>query len=172
MARRKRYEKIDINVEPFLSIMAIVLKLISLVLVVVIVMRIAINPKGKRIVAFTGPVLGTREYDEPQDSFLYRLPSAMGLRSYSSDMPAGRAGAHGMICSGRDNSVNQLLDKVQQHKDEEYVVVMVRPQSVKFYRTVRNLIEKRPIDVGYDAIDANFKVDWDAAEKALAISED
>jgi hypothetical protein len=43
---------------------------------------------------------------------------------------------------------------------------------VKFYRTVRNLIEKRPIDVGYDAIDADFKVDWNAAEKALAISED
>src|SRR5271156_4557693 len=48
MARRKRYEKIDINVEPFLSIMAIVLKLISLILVV-IVMRIAINPKMKKI---------------------------------------------------------------------------------------------------------------------------
>jgi hypothetical protein len=71
-----------------------------------------------------------------------------------------------------DNAVNQLLDKVQQHKDDEYIVVMVRPSSVKFYRTVRNLIEKRPIDVGYDAIDANFKVDWDAAEKALAISPD
>jgi hypothetical protein len=50
---------------------------------------------------------------------------------------------------------------------------MVRPQSVKFYRTVRNLISKNyTIDVGYDAIDADFKVDWNAAEKALAISED
>jgi hypothetical protein len=49
---------------------------------------------------------------------------------------------------------------------------MVRPKSVKFYRTVRNLIEKRPIDVGYDAIDTNFKVDWNEGEKALAISDD
>ena len=53
MAHRRPYEKIDINVEPFLSIMAIVLKLISLILVV-IVMRIAVNPKGKRIIAFAG----------------------------------------------------------------------------------------------------------------------
>jgi len=26
--------------------------------------------------------------------------------------------------------------------------------------------------VGYDAIDADFKVDWNAAEKALAVSPD
>jgi hypothetical protein len=67
--------------------------------------------------------------------------------------------------------VNQLLDKVQQHEKQEYVVVMVRPKSVVLYRTVRKLIEKRPIDVGYDAVDADFKVDWNEAEKALTISE-
>jgi hypothetical protein len=48
---------------------------------------------------------------------------------------------------------------------------MVRPESVKYYRTVRNLIGKRPIDVGYDAVDADFKVDWDEARKALSVAE-
>jgi hypothetical protein len=169
MARRKRYEKIDINVEPFLSIMAIVLKLISLVLVV-IVMRIAINPKGKRIVAFSGLYSGHGNTTNPKiPSYIDCHPD--GLTLYSSDIPAGIPVTWDDL-QRPDNSVNQLLDKVQQHKEEEYVVVMVRPQSVKFYRTVRNLIEKRPIDVGYDAIDADFKVDWNAAEKALAISED
>ncbi len=65
-----------------------------------------------------------------------------------------------------------MLDKVQAHKDDEYVVVLVRPRSVRLYRTVRNLIKKRPIEVGYDAIDADFKVDWNEAEKGLAISTD
>ena len=45
MEGRKRYKQISIDVEPFLSIMAIVLKLISVILVV-IVMRIALNPKA------------------------------------------------------------------------------------------------------------------------------
>ncbi len=67
--------------------------------------------------------------------------------------------------------MSQLLDKVQEHSKDQYVVVMVRPKSVVLYRTVRNLIGKRPIDVGYDAVDADFKVDWNEAEKALAISE-
>jgi hypothetical protein len=94
-----------------------------------------------------------------------------GLTLYSSDMPAGVQVTWDDL-QRPDNAVERLLDKVQQHKEEAYVVVMARPQSVKFFRTVRKLIEKRPIDVGYDAIDADFKVDWNAAERALAISED
>ena len=169
MARRKAYEKIDINVEPFLSIMAIVLKLISLILVV-IVMRIAMNPKGKRIVAFAGLYSGHGNTVNPKiPSYIDCHPD--GLTLYSSDMPAGIPVTWDDL-QRPSNAVYQLLDKVQQHKEDEYVVVMVRPQSVKFFRTVRNLIEKRPIDVGYDAIDADFKVDWDAAEKALAVSPD
>ena len=47
MAGKKHYKQINIDVEPFLSIMAIVLKLVSLILVV-IVMRIAVNAGGKK----------------------------------------------------------------------------------------------------------------------------
>ena len=53
MEGRKRYKQISIDVEPFLSIMAIVLKLISLILVV-IVMRIAVNPKAIKVVDLLG----------------------------------------------------------------------------------------------------------------------
>ena len=53
MGRVKEYRAIQIDVEPFLSIMAIVLKLISLILVV-IVMRIALNPQAKKIIALVG----------------------------------------------------------------------------------------------------------------------
>jgi hypothetical protein len=169
MARRKRYEKIDINVEPFLSIMAIVLKLISLILVV-IVMRIAMNPNSKKIIAFAGLYSGHNNTANPKiPSYIDCLPD--GLMLYSNDSPHGTPVSWDDL-QRPDNAVNLLLDKVQQHKEDEYVVVMVRPKSVKFYRTVRNLIEKRPIDVGYDAIDTNFKVDWNEGEKALAISDD
>jgi hypothetical protein len=42
---------------------------------------------------------------------------------------------------------------------------------VKFYRTIRSLLNKRPIDVGYDVVDSDFKVDWDEANKALAVAD-
>jgi hypothetical protein len=168
MARRKPYEKIDINVEPFLSIMVIVLKLISLILVA-IVMRIAMNPEGKKIIAFAGLYAGHGNVANPKiPSYIDCHPDRLTL--YSNDMPRGTQVSREDL-QRPDNPVSQLLDTVQQHGKDQYVVVMVRPQSVMLYRTVRNLIGKRPIDVGYDAVDADFKVDWNEAEKALAISE-
>ena len=165
MAKRKTYEKIDINVEPFLSIMAIVLKLISLILVV-IVMRIAINPKLKRIIALNGLWSGrgnevdakTPSYIDCHESFVTIYPGNKKATWEDLQQPG--------------NFVETLLDKVQADKDEQYIVVMARPKSVKLYRTVRNLIGKRPIDVGYDAVDADFNVNWDEARKALSIKED
>jgi hypothetical protein len=168
MARRKPYEKIDINVEPFLSIMAIVLKLISLILVVIL-MRIVMNPNKRRVVN-VGVYSGHDNESNPKaPSYIDCRPD--GLTLYSSDMPGGTPVTWDDL-QRPDNDLERMLDRVQQHKEEAYVVVLARPQSVKFYRTVRKLIEKRPLDVGYDAIDANFKVDWNAAEKALAVSED
>src|SRR5579871_2645144 len=139
MARRKAYEKIDINVEPFLSIMAIVLKLISLILVV-IVMRIAMNPKAKRIVAIPGLFSGHGNTTDPKIPY-YIDCGPEGLVLYSSDLPNGTPVGWDDL-QRPDNALNQFLDKVEKNKKDEYIVVMVRPRSVKFYRTVRNLITK------------------------------
>lgn len=164
MARRKQYEKIDINVEPFLSIMAIVLKLISLILVV-IVMRIALNPHALKIIALAGIHPGRGNIENPKiPSYIDCHPDGLVLYPLGTKVSWEDLQRPG-------NAVEQLLEKVQENAAKEYVVVMVRPQSVKYYRTVRNLIGKRPIDVGYDAVDADFKVDWDEARKALSVSE-
>src|SRR5271154_748225 len=110
MARRKPYEKIDINVEPFLSIMVIVLKLISLILVA-IVMRIAMNPGSKKIVAFAGLYAGHGNVANPKiPSYIDCQPDKLTL--YSSDMPQGTVVSKDDL-QRSDNAVNQLLDKVQ-----------------------------------------------------------
>lgn len=166
MARRKEYEKIDINVEPFLSIMAIVLKLISLVLVV-IVLRIAVNPKAKRILSFAQLWTGRGNIENPKS------PSYLDCHSDRVVAYPGNKAATWEDLQKPGNPVEELLSRVQANKDEEYVIVLVRPQSVRLYRAIRKLIEKRPgVDVGYDAMDADFEVNWDEAKKALAIRED
>ena len=165
MSRRRHYQKIDIDVEPFLSIMAIVLKLISLILVV-IVMRIAVNPKGKKIVSIPGMREGRATEGEIKNpSYIDCTPD--GAVIYPSD---------GKLITWEElqhpgNAIELLLDKVQANSDEEYIVLMVRPKSLKYYRTIRNMISKRPIDVGYDVMEANFLVDWDEATRGLAVSE-
>ena len=165
MARRKRYEKIDINGEPFLSIMAIVLKLISLILVV-IVMRIAVNKKGIRVVALAG--LWDQSTGNTTDT---KVPSYIDCQEDGLVLYPVQKHVSWEQLQHPGNDVEQLLDAVQGKKETDYIVVMVRPKSVKFYRTVRSLLSKRPIDVGYDVVDPDFKVEWDEANKALGVAE-
>ena len=67
-----------------------------------------------------------------------------------------------------NNPVIQLLDKIQAQAQSEYLVILARPQSVKFFRAVRKLASQRPIDVGYDAVDADFTVKWQATAKTVS----
>jgi hypothetical protein len=129
-------------------------------------MRIAVNPKGKRIIAFAGLYSGHNNVTNP------KIPSYIDCQPDKLVLYPGGVKVAWEELQQLGNPVEKLLDKVQARKDDEYVVVMVRPRSVRLYRTVRNLISKRPIEVGYDAIDADFKIDWNEAEKGLAISTD
>lgn len=167
MARRKAYEKIDINVEPFLSIMAIVLKLISLILVV-IVMRIAINPKARRILAFAELWTGHGNVENPKSPSYIDCRADRRVIIYP-----GNKTVTWEDLQRPGNAVEQLLTRVQNRKDEEYVIVLVRPKSVLMYRAIRSMLDKRAgVDVGYDAMDADFEVNWDEAKRGLAIKED
>jgi len=165
MAGRKEYKKIDIDVEPFLSIMAIVMKLISLILVV-IVMRIAVNPKLKRVVAlpdlWEGSTNNTANVKEPSyiDCFLDKIIVYPGNKTNSWEE-----------LQRPENAVVSLLDKVQANSTSEYVVVLARPQSVKFYRFIRRRLSERNIDVGADVVDAKYTVNWNEALKGLAVEE-
>ena len=165
MAGKKHYKQINIDVEPFLSIMAIVLKLVSLILVV-IVMRIAVNAGGKKIVSLTKYSsthgINASEAKEPSyiDCYVNHVvlyPSMVTNTWEDLQNP--------------DNAVEHLLDQVQSSNTTQYVIVMARPDAVKVFRSVRKMISNHTIDVGYDVVDADFKVNWDAAVKALAVSK-
>ena len=58
------------------------------------------------------------------------------------------------------NALEKLLDKVQADRTSEFMVVFARPKSVKSYRMIRMMIAQRPVDVGYDVLDADEKPTW------------
>jgi hypothetical protein len=70
------------------------------------------------------------------------------------------------------NEIEKLLDKIEANKEKEYVVLMVRPRSVKFFRLIRTMIGKRPISTGKDIVDEDFEVKWNEAEKLLGVKTD
>jgi len=58
-----------------------------------------------------------------------------------------------------DNAVEKLLDQVQASNQTRYVMVMARPDSVKVFRQVCKMVSERPIDVGFDVVDADFRAE-------------
>src|SRR5437867_1652526 len=107
MAGRKEYKNINIDVEPFLSIMAIVLKLISLILVV-IVMRIAVNKDAKRVVALAG--LWDQSTGNTTD---IKIPSYIDCREDGVTLYPGAQHITWEQLQHPNNDVEKLLDLVQ-----------------------------------------------------------
>lgn len=165
MARGRTKGKTDLDVIGFLSVMSIVTGLICLILFV-IALRIALNPNALKIVSFK---LFTSSRASPSNP---KIPSYIDCHPDHIVLYPGGTKVSWEDLQRPGNPLELMLDNIQANAAREYVIVMVRPQSVKFYRTVRNLIGKRPIDVGYDAVDADFQVDWEAAVKALGTFQD
>ena len=165
MAGKKHYKQISIDVEPFLSIMAIVLKLVSLILVV-IVMRIALDPYGKIIVNIsddntwhsktTADKAKEPRYIDCHEDHVILYPSHVTNTLENLQQP--------------DNAVEKMLEEVEKNAVKEYVVVMARPDSVKVFRSVRKMIGEHKIDVGYDVLNADYKIDWEKSVKALGVA--
>jgi hypothetical protein len=165
MARKRARGKTDLDVVGFLSVMSIVTGLICLILFV-IALRIAMNPKLLKIVSFK---LFSSSRASPHNP---KIPSYIDCWPDKVMIYPGNKALTWEDLQQPRNELEKMLDKIQENTDQEYVIVMVRPQSVKFYRTVRSMLGKRAIDIGYDAIDADFKVNWSDALKSLGVAEE
>jgi biopolymer transport protein ExbD len=162
---RKKAEKIDIDVLPFTSIMMIVAGVVSLILFLV-GLRIAMNPKALRVVSLPG-LMGSQNVGESLKVPFYIDVAPDGMTIYPGEITVSVA-----EFQMPGNEVEKLLDRIEKNHEEEYVVVLARPGSVRLFRSLRNQIAKRRMDVGYEFMDADFKVNWNEAVQALNIAED
>lgn len=165
MARKRTKMKTDLDVTGFLSVMSIVTGLICLILFV-IALRIALNPKLVKVVSFK---LFSSSRSSPHNP---KVPSYIDCGPEYIMLYPGSKKLTWENLQRPGNELEKMLDKIQEKREEEYVIVMVRPKSIDLYRTVRSLLGKRPIDIGYDVIDADFKVNWSEALRSLGVVEE
>ena len=168
MARRRKVEKIDIDVLPYLSIMAITLNLLCLILIV-IVTRIALNPEALPVMVLEGLYKSETEYD-PSKGIL-KMPHYVDCRPDSLQIYPGPQPVTAANLGEPGNPFERLLDRVAANSAKEYVILLVRPDSARFYREARRMITERDIDVGYDAVDADYVINWEEQKKILGITD-
>lgn len=59
---------------------------------------------------------------------------------------------------GRNTPLAHLLAKVARKRDREYVIVALRPSGYPHFSRVRQQVENRGIQIGYEPIDEEWKL--------------
>jgi len=78
----------------------------------------------------------------------------------SSDSDTESAVLEGKIRSRIENTqFANLLRRIQRNRDDKYIVVMVRPSGFDTLLVLRNFLLTKGIDVGYEPIDQNWKLE-------------
>lgn len=57
---------------------------------------------------------------------------------------------------GRDTALRRLLRQVRERRSTEYVIVAVRPDGFELFPEVRDQVEGRGIQIGYEPLDAGW----------------
>lgn len=53
------------------------------------------------------------------------------------------------------------LGDISQKRDKEYLIIAVRPGGIEAFRELRNLVESRGIDIGYEPLDDGWQLKFE-----------
>ena len=174
MPAKKQY-KVDIDVVPYLSIMAIVLKLICLILIVM-VMRIAINPDALKVIRYeklwqppeeaettTNPQGGSEKQISREPVYIDCHPDRVEIQ------PEGKV-IQALELSEKNGTFETVIRRLESNSSNEFAIIIARPNSAPIYRFVRRQIAARKLTVGYDVLEGDVIIDWAKAMKDLAVN--
>ena len=174
MPAKKPY-KVDIDVVPYLSIMAIVLKLICLILIVM-VMRIAINPDALKVIRYeklwqppeeaetkTNSQGGSEKQISREPVYIDCHPDRVEIQ------PEGKV-IQALELSEKNGTFETVIRRLESNSSNEFAIIIARPNSAPIYRFVRRQIAARKLTVGYDVLEGDVIIDWAKALKDLAVN--
>lgn len=65
------------------------------------------------------------------------------------------------------NALETMLERVHAVRDEEYIILLVRPRAAEVYRRVARAIQDRNIDLGVELFEAGREVNYDIRRAAI-----
>ncbi|AUC60961.1 hypothetical protein AA637_07230 [Cyanobacterium sp. HL-69] len=141
MRRRSRANKIEMELFPFLSVLACTIG--TLILLIIVISTESIESSSE--VTIIGQ---TEEGQNSAKTPRYIECREDGIILHPSEefVPRNRL--------SRSNSpLLTLIEEVENNRNNEYVIVILRPTGLETFYEVRDLIEARNIDIGYEPID-------------------
>ena len=163
--RRRTFsrQKTDIELFPFLSILACTIGTLILLIIVLTTQNLAQpeitseqreenlnqNDKQVKIVARDEGENGTNKTKNP----VYIECREDGIVLYPDKIfvPKAEIGSY-------SSPLQELITLIKINKDKEYLIIAVRPKSIDVFKQVRSLVEKAEIDMGYEPIDDDWEL--------------
>ena len=137
---------IELELFPFLSVLVCTIGTLIL-LIIVVTSQILSNQRQVTIVARSESGQNqtkTPRYIECQGNGIIIYPSQDLVLKEDIDSPS--------------SALRRLLDEVSSRRNEEYLIVAIRPDGIDVFDKVRNLIEKENIDIGFEPIDEGWRL--------------
>ena len=146
MRRRSisRKQHIEIELFPFLSILACTIG--SLILLIIVLTTQALNKQQVTIVAKADEqgVNATKSprYLECRSDGVVLYPSKELIPVDQLEKP--------------NSPLQQLIAELKTNRDREYLIVALRPNAIDVFNQVRAILEQEEIDIGYEPLDAGW----------------
>lgn len=137
---------IEIELFPFLSILACTIGVLILLIIVLMAQTFS-NQKQITIVAKNEN--GQNQNKQPR----YIECRSDGIIIYPSKQFVALA-----EIDSYSSPLQALLQEVKANRDQQYLIVALRPDGIKVFEQVRELIESKGIDIGYEPIDEGWKL--------------
>jgi hypothetical protein len=144
--RRSRGGRLQAELFPFLAVLACMIGTLILIIIVV-----------------TTGVLGSRRSitlvarDDDGRSVTLK-PHYVEVRGDGVLIHPGMEFVPAEQVDGGDTALRRLLRQVEERRATEYVIVAVRPDGFALFDEVRDEVEGRGIQIGYEPVDADWKL--------------
>lgn len=146
MRRRAHFHKIEMELFPFLSILACTIGTLILLIIVISTQTLSSSPEVT-IIAKTE--IGKNRSKKPR--YLECRKDGVIIYPNQEFVPINKL-------NNVDSKLLQLISEVKENNEREYVIVAIRPQGIEVFKQVRNLIESQGIDLGYEPIEEGWKL--------------
>ena len=150
MSRRNTYRKRQTEVElfPFLSVLACTIG--TLILLIIVLTTQALEPQEAVVVAKVDPDgKGANKAKTP----LYIECRQDGFILHPSKEFAPRADLY-----DEQSRLRKTIANLKANKDEEYLIVILRPDGLEMFDKVRNLVQQEGIDIGYEPLEYGLEL--------------
>lgn len=149
MPRRSIYRKRQTEVElfPFLSVLACTIG--TLILLIIVLTTQALEPQEAVVVAKVDESRGANQNKTP----LYIEAREDGFILHPSKEFAPRADLY-----DEQSLLRTTVANLKANKDEQYLILILRPDGLEMFDRIRELVEQDGIDIGYEPLEYGLEL--------------